>query len=53
MPGASLEFGLVLPQWSELLEPTEWPAIAAHAESCGFDAVAKGDHIVFLDDDQG
>ena len=49
----SLRIGVTLPQWNEVAGPTAWTEIAQAAESMGFDFVSKGDHIVFVDDEQG
>jgi probable F420-dependent oxidoreductase len=41
------EFGVVLPQWSEHETPAGVVAVARAAEANGFDAVWRGDHVVF------
>lgn len=42
-----LDFGVILPQWSDQATPEGFQRIAKTAERCGFDAVWGGDHIVF------
>lgn len=42
-----IDFGVILPQWSEQAIPEGFRKTAKAAERCGFDSVWGGDHIVF------
>lgn len=42
-----MEYGISLPQWSPSGGPEGWRAIAAAAERLDFDALWRGDHVVF------
>lgn len=42
-----IDFGVILPQWSEQATPEGIRRTAETAERCGFDSVWGGDHIVF------
>ncbi len=47
MANPTVTFGVILPAWSDAATPDGFTRVASAAEEAGFDAVWRGDHIVF------